>query len=744
MTRVHTALPPSPVSDRPIAEARAMGEGRLAQPQSLASLLHARSVAIVGISQPDRFGGKVFHNLHTFGYPGQIYGVNPKYTTLYDQPCYPSLSALPARPDLAILAVPNERLLPTMREAAGLGIPAAFIPGSAFLAHVDGQPTLQDQLRAIAQEAGMVVCGPNCMGFHAFGHKLVVSGYPVAPGTPSGNVTFITHSGSIFDAIWQNSRDVRFNYLISSGNEMVTTLADYLRFALTDPGTRAVGLFLETVRDPQNFKLALHEAAERDVPIAALKVGRTEQGARLAQAHSGALAGQDAAYDALFAHYGVQRVRSMDEMLDTLELFASGIRPPTSCIASIHDSGGERGLMVDLAEAEGVRFAPIVEDTTAKLAATLDPGLAPINPLDAWGTGNEVDRIYRDSLLALDADPGVGLCVFATDLYPSDVNQSTYIEIVLNARSRLTKPVIFLCNIAASLDPAQAVRLRDAGIPVLMGTENGVRAIKHLMDYCEFRQRTPILHLPSVSRITLSEVEGSQDGAQAGPGWGPAAMRQILASASSLDEFTSGEFLRAYGISVAERVVASSLDEAMQAATRLGYPLALKTAMGEAHKSDKGGVRLNLTNAGDLSSAYRDFESRFGPRVLVQQMVPEGVEMILGLVNDAQFGMLLALGLGGIFVEVLRDSQWVMLPATPEAVRSALMSLRGGAVLLKGARGRPPADVEAIVDAALRLSALAADLGDLIAAVDINPLMALPDGAVAVDALLVPKNDPHR
>jgi acyl-CoA synthetase (NDP forming) len=722
--------------------------------RDLTSLLHARSVAIVGISQPDRFGGKVFSNLHGFGYPGQVYGVNPKYTTLYDQPCYPSLSALPARPDLAILAVPNERLLPALREAAGLGVPAAFIPGSAFSVQVDGQPTLQDQLRAIAQEAGMVVCGPNCMGFHAFGQKLVVSGYPVAPGTPGGSVTFITHSGSIFDAIWQNARGVRFNYLISSGNEMVTTLADYLRFALTDPGTRAVGLFLETVRDPQNFKLALQEAAERDVPIAALKVGRTEQGARLAQAHSGALAGQDAAYDALFAHYGVQRVRSMDEMLDTLELLASGIRPPTRYIASIHDSGGERGLLVDLAEAEGVRFAPIAEATTARLAATLDPGLAPINPLDAWGTGNEIDRIYRDSLLALDADPSVGLCVFATDLYPSDVNQSTYIEIVLSARSRLTKPVIFLCNIAASLDPAQAARLRAAGIPVLMGTENGVRAIKHLMDYCEFRllRRIPASPAPPLSRLTRSEVEGARDGAQTGPGWGPSrpastglpAMRQILASASSpLDEFTSGEFLRAYGISVAERVAASSLDEVRQAAARLGYPLALKTAMGEAHKSDRGGVRLNLTNAEDLSAAYRDFETRFGPRVLVQQMVPEGVEMILGLVNDSQFGALLALGLGGIFVEVLKDSRLVMLPATPEAVRSALLSLRGATALLEGARGRPPADVEAIVDAALRLSALAADLGDLIAAVDVNPLMALPNGAVAVDALLIPKSYSH-
>jgi len=449
----------------------------------------------------------------------------------------------------------------------------------------------------------------------------------------------------------------------------------------------------------------------------------------------------------------VSRVRSLDELLDTLELLASGIRPPTRYIATIHDSGGERGLLADLAEAEGVHFAPINAETQTKLAATLDPGLAPINPLDAWGTGNEVERIYRDSLLALDADPQVGLCVFAVDLYPSEVNESTYVNISLEVKDRLTKPLIFLNNLAVSLGPVQSSRLRAAGLPVLMGTENGVRAIKHLMNYCEFRERglTPTPD-PSPVRKNREQGRGASPlppsgglpmGEGAG-GWGLPIMRQTLQRASSpLDEFTSQEILRAYGIPIAERALASSLDEALQAADRIGYPVALKTAMGEAHKSDKGGVRLNLKDAESLSTAYRDFSSRFGPRVLVQQMMPEGVEMIVGLVNNSQFGMLLMLGLGGLWVEVLKDSRLVMLPAARDEIRAALLSLRGAA-LLQGVRGRPPADLDAIVDAALRLSALAADLGDLITAVDINPLIALPSGAVAVDALIIPKSYSHR
>ncbi|MGQ0602765.1 MAG: acetate--CoA ligase family protein, partial [Anaerolineales bacterium] len=540
----------------------------------LTPLLNARSVAIVGISQPDRFGGRLYANLTRFGYPGAIYGINPRYATLYDQPCYPSLSALPARPDLAILAVPNERLLSAMEEAAGLGIRAVFIPGSAHSA--DGQ--LQLQLTALGQRHNMAVCGPNCMGFHAFAHKLVVSGYPVAPGTPAGAVTFITHSGSVFDAVWQNRRDLHFNYLISSGNEITTTVADYMHFALTDPATRVIGLFIETVRDPQTFVAALRAASERDVPVVALKVGRTEQGAQLALAHSGALAGQDAAYEALFAHYGVQRVRALDEMLDTLELFAARLRPPTRFIASIHDSGGERGLLMDLAQAEGVAFAPIGAETTERLAAALDPGLAPINPVDAWGTGNDYQRIFHDCILALDADPLTGLTVFAVDLYPSDDDWLTYPEVALALQPKLTKPLIFLSNLSASVSERHSQRLREAGIPVLMGTETGVRAIKHLVGYAEFQRE----------RKEWSVERGANDHA-------PEAehFRQVLQSASApLDEFTSGEILRAYGIPVAERKLAHTLEEALQAAETIGYPVALKTAEGQAHKSDIGGVQL--------------------------------------------------------------------------------------------------------------------------------------------------------
>jgi acyl-CoA synthetase (NDP forming) len=698
-----------------------INEKRTTQPphrQDLTPLLNPRAIAIVGVSTLPKFGGRVYQNLRDFGYAGALFGVNPRYERMHDQPCYPSLHALPVTPDLAILAVPNERLLAAMNAAAARGVRAVVTSSSAYLPPVEGQPTLQQHLAEIAHAHDMVLCGPNGMGFIAFVNRVVASGYQVMP-LPAGPIAFISHSGTLFDAVWQNRRGLRFNYLVSSGNELVTTLADYIQHALTDDGTRVIGLFLETVRDPATFRAALAEAAARDVPIVALKVGRSERGAQLAQAHSGALAGEDAVYDALFAHYGVQRVRTPDEMLDTLELFAAKLRPRKRYITAMHDSGGERGLLVDLAEAEGVEFAPITAETASKLAAALDPALPPVNPVDAWGTGNDFAQVYRDCLLALDADPSTGLNVWAADLYAAGDLTPTYIQTALELQPRLRNPLVFLSNVAGAADEALCHRARTHGFPVLLGTESGLRAIRHVMEYGEFQTLAPRPLVPS--RNGLSEATAIGEG-------------------ELLDEYASLQLLARYGVGVAESQIAQSLDEALQAANELGFPVALKTAAGAAHKTEADGVRLNLYGEAAVEAAYRNVSERLGARVLVQRMAPPGVELILGLTRDPQFGVLLTLGLGGIFVEVLREARLLMLPVTEESVRRALHSLRG-AQMLTGVRGRPAVDTGAIVQAAVRLGQLAADLGEQLEAVDINPLIATPYGALAVDALIIPRRE---
>jgi len=701
--------------------------------QDLTPLLNARSVAIVGISQPDRFGGLLYRNLESFGYRGKIFGVNPRYESLYDMPIYSSLGELPEQPDCVMLAVPNKALVSGLEEVAEAGIRAAVIFANAHSDASEDGPSLQARMTEIAETHSMAVCGPNCMGFISLAQRLAITGFETNPGTPAGNITFISHSGSVWDAFLQNRRELAFNYIISAGNEMVTTVADYLQFALADETTKAIGLFLETVRDPDTFRAALKEAAEHDIPVVALKTGRSKEGARLTQAHSGALAGEDAAYDALFAHYGVRRVTSLDEMADTLELFSSNTRPPTPYVSAIHDSGGQRALVVDLADTVGIEFAAINEATTARMAAVLEPGLEPINPLDAWGTGNGAEGIFEECVLALDQDPATGLTLFACDLYPMDDESNFYPLIVEGLKDRLQKPLIWLAHLSSTTSDAQMKYLRGLSIPILLGTETALRAVAHFVDYAAFQR----------ARAETGKAEKARKADDAlldvaTPANLAALRGQLEESTHPLDEHASKQVLAEYGLTATRESRVDNLGAALEAAGKIGFPVALKTAGGDLHKTEKDGIRLDLPDEEALSTAYRDFEARLGPEVLVQEMVPEGVELILGIVNDPQFGPLLTLGSGGIFVEVMKDIRMLMLPTSADRVRAALESLRGAA-LLRGVRGRPPADLDAVVGAALGLAALARDLGDLVSEIDINPLRALPDRAVVVDALIVPR-----
>jgi acyl-CoA synthetase (NDP forming) len=691
--------------------------------QDLRPLLNARSVAIVGISQPDRFGGILYQNLRRFGYEGAIHGVNPRYDTLFDRPCHPSLGALPERPDLALLAVPNSRLVAALEEVAECGIPAAALFANAYSEPEDGEPSLQDQLAEVARANDIIVCGPNCMGFVAPRQRLAISGYATNPDTPTGNVAVFSHSGSVWEAFLQNQRAVALNYIVSTGNEMVTTIADYMQFALADETTRVIGLFLETVRDPQTFRAALAEASERDIPIVALKTGRSERGAQLAQAHSGALAGEDGAYDAIFEAYGVRRARSLDEMMDTLELFATGMRPRTRYLSAVLDSGGQRAMMVDLAEAEGVAFAPITAETKTRLDEVLEPGLEAINPLDAWGTGNGADSIYAESLQALDADPATGLTLLAVDLCPMDDEFGFYAAIVEEVKGKLRNPLAVLGHLTAAASSEQMTAMRGLGAPMLLGTETGLRAVRHVLDYGEYQRKRH-----SQGDASRLEVTRPAD---------PAALRaQVEEAKTPLDEYASKQILAAYGLTTTREVQVDTREGALRAAEAIGYPVVLKTC-GDAHKTEHGGVRLGLATPAALATAYADFETRLGPLVLVQQMIEPGTELLLGVVRDPQFGPMLSLGTGGIFVEILKDVRMLPIPTTESAIRAALERLRGAA-LLAGARGRPPADIDAVVSAALGLTHLAQDLGDSVAAIDVNPLIALPAGAVVVDALIVP------
>jgi len=700
----------------------------------LAAMLEARSVAVVGASaRPGSFGNQLLTQLLQGGYRGAVHPVNPRYREVLGLPCHPSLEEAPGPVDLAVLAVPNAALEAQLAAAAAGGVPAAVIFASCQdpVPPPAGEPSLAERLRRIALDAGMAVCGGNGMGFFNLNHSLRVCGYPEPAGLPCGPVAVVSHSGSVFSALLHNDRGLRFNLVVSAGMELVTTAAAYLDHAVELPSTRVVALFLETVREPAAFRVALAKAAERGVHVVALKVGRGQAAGELVAAHSGALAGEDGAYQALFDAYGVARVRSLDELADTCELLTAGRRAFPGGLAAIHDSGGERAHLMDLAEELAVPLARLSEATRARLTAVLEPGLPATNPLDAWGTGNDADEIFAACIRALLDDPDTGALAIALDLTTEPTPETSWTGLAIQAAAATTKPVAVLGNLASAVDRDDAARLRAAGVPVLEGTATGLAALGHLLARRDYLAHPP----PAAARPAPAAPARASGGgaAEVRDRW-----RTRLANPRPLGEVEALAMLADWGVPVVAAEEAASLDDAVAAAGRVGWPVALKTAApGVRHKSGVGGVRLGLAGPEQLAAAYADLSGRLGPRVVVAGMAAGGVELALGVVRDPQFGPLVMVAAGGVLVEVLRDRRFALPPVDARTARSTLDRLAVRPLLDGAGASGAPADLDAVAGAVVALSVLAVDLGDLLVAVDVNPLVAGPDGCVAVDALVV-------
>jgi len=677
-------------------------------------MLEARSVAVVGASsRAGSFGSEMLTVLQEGSFTGDIYPVNPRYSEIAGLPCYESLSALPSPADLVLLGVPDHALEGQLQTAASCGSASAVIFSSCYEEASPDRPPLGARLAAIASGAGMALCGTNCMGFVNLEHSLRAGGYRLPSDLEAGGVTFISHSGSAFSALLHNRRRLRFNLVVSSGQELVTNAADYLAYALDRPTTKAVALLLETVRSPEAFVTCLDEAKRRDIPLVLCKVGRHERSKALVTAHSGALAGDDGAYEALFDAFGALRVDSLDEMADTLELLVTGRRAGRGGIATVHDSGGERALVADVAHERGVTFAPLQPKTVARLEKILEPGLAAVNPLDAWGSGNGYEAIFSESLRALLDDDNVAVVALCVDLTPENSPEIGYVPVLKEAWEHSPKPLALLSNLSSAIGPRDAASLRTAGIPVLEGTNTGVAALAHLLALHDYRE-LPALRphpppAPEVRRVWRERL-----------GAGP------------LDEASSLELLRAYGITAVAARRAGSCAEAVRAAAEIGYPVALKTAAPAiSHKAQVAGVRLRLRSEGEVEAAYEELAGRLGPEVTIAEMAAPGVELALGVVRDPQFGPLLLVAAGGVLVEVIGDRALALPPVDEVRAQRLLERLKLRRVL--SSKG---ADMGALARAIATLSTLALDLPLEVAALDINPVIAYEEGCVAVDVLI--------
>ena len=687
-------------------------------------LLRPASLAVIGASErPDSVGRQTMENLLTGNFPGKLYAVNPGYDSILGIPCFPHLDALPETVDHVVIAVGDARIEAALDDSIAHGAKAATMMSSLVLDD-DTPPLLRDRVAAKIEASGIIVCGANGMGFYNLADGVWVCGFDTRQNhVHGGNVTLISHSGGGMSGIVDCEERIDFNLAVSTGQELSVSMDQYMDWALEREETRVVGLFMETARNPAGLIAAFRKARDKNIPVVVLKVGRTELSARLAVSHSGAIAGRDDAYQAVFERYGVQRVDDMDELATALIMFAQPHAVADGALVSIHDSGGERQLLIDLAADMGVELAKVRPGTVARLEELLDPGLPPVNPLDAWGAGGSgADRTMEDCLAALMADPGASMGAVVHDRAPLSGLYEEYIEYMRAGHRASGKPVFLVANHQGSGSDTAAVQVTREGFPVLDGLRPFLAGVRCLTAYRDYRSRLAANHQqPS----TVSD-----------PGR-IAHWRNTLAGGVTLEEFESGQLLRAFGIPINPSLLVDCEEEAVSVATDLGFPVVVKTAApGILHKTDRDGVKLNIANEAQLKIAYADLATRLGPRVQLSPMLQvTGVEMVLGLVRDQQFGPLVMLGFGGINVEAIRDVAYALPPFGPEMARRLVDSLKQRP-LLDGLRNRPAVDVDAFCNAAAQFSVLAAELGDVLSEVDINPLITHPDGCLAVDALV--------
>src|ERR1700754_3963607 len=439
-----------------------MSEARRA---AVATMLGARSMAVVGASdRADSFGARMV--LEAQRGSARVHLVNPRYDRIGGLSCAPSLADLDEPVDVVLLGVPDTALVEQLEIAAAMGARSAVLFGSA-----NG---LREKIATTAIDAGMALCGAGCMGFvnNALGVRAL--GYLEPDPLPSGGISLITHSGSAFSTLLRARRGFGFRLAVSSGQELVTDTPDYVDYALDDPETRIIGLLLETPRAVPRLRKTLERAAEQDVPVVILTVGGSPGGRAMVAAHSGALAGEHAAWQAFCAATGAVHVSDLAEFSDTIELFSAGRRAKSGGIATVHDSGAERALVADLAHELGVDYAELAPATLATIGGMLDDGLTPTNPLDVWGTGADTRNLFGACLRAMAADPAVAVTALAVDLVTEYDGDTAYADAMLDVAKATGAPLAVLTSVPSAIDRPTAERLRDNGIPVLEGFRSGL------------------------------------------------------------------------------------------------------------------------------------------------------------------------------------------------------------------------------------------------------------------------------
>jgi acyl-CoA synthetase (NDP forming) len=690
-------------------------------------------LAVVGASKrPGSAGRLVLENLRHLGYEGAVYAVHPRHDEVLGFPCYPDLRSLPGPVDSVAVLLGADQVLPVLEEAVEARAEAAWVLASGFGEAGEEGRAREAELVRLAEDSGLMVCGPNCIGVANLVDGVATYSVALSPKTQAGPVSAVVQSGAICLGM-ANAARFGLRYLVSIGNEAVLDSADYIGYLAHDARTEVIAAFLEGIRSPERFVAAAEAAAGKGKPILAVKVGRSEIARKTVQAHTGSLAGSDRVVDAAFHRLGVMPLDTLDELLEAAELFVTCPLPAGDGVGLLSLSGGQIGLIADLAQDLGLDFPAFSAEAKTALEKILPPFSSIANPLDAWGSG-DLEATYPACVDVVSQEDDVHLLAVSrdtpVDVAGREVEQSLAVaQAAVKAARGTGKPVLLFSNLCAGFDPQVKRVLDEGGVPYLQGTRETLRAIQAFLGYGEFRRRrAEIVETGSPSPANL-------------PWW-----RRRLEE-GALSEVEGRRLLGDYGIRGPEERVAASADAAVEAARTIGFPVVLKILSPDIHhKTEIGGVRVGLGDDQAVRSAFQEVLAAARERhpdadlqgVLIQEMVgDDAVEVIVGLLQDADFGSVVVFGSGGILVELFKGSSLRLPPLSRRDAREMIQETQA-ARLLTGFRGRPAADVEALVDALVRVSQLAVDLGDLIAALDINPMMVLPEGegVRAVDALV--------
>ncbi|HVA23326.1 MAG TPA: acetate--CoA ligase family protein [Chloroflexota bacterium] len=699
-------------------------------------LMNPRSVGVIGASERSPRGARALRNLVTIGFEGEIYPINPKYDEVLGLRCYPSTAATPKPADLVIVAIPAAQVTSVLEEAHEAGVKAALVLAAGFgEAGEEGRERHEALTRLAAR--GMLICGPNCYGVLNMHARSGSWGGELPNPFLAGNVALVSQSGGTCALITNplaRQRKVGFSFVVSCGNQAGVGIEDYLDYLVDDPNTQVISAFVEGFREPRRLPGIAARAAAQRKPIVLLKVGHSEEARANALTHTGSLAGDAEIMDALLAQHGIIQVFSLDELNETTALLSlakdkrAGWR-----VGVLSGSGGECGRVSDAAQGTGMRFPRLSPETAQAIETILPEYASPANPMDGTGAVFDYPEAFPRVAEALLADDALDVLAFnLTALPPYGSGRAPHrgfakllADIVL-ARKEERLVAAYGSITLGVLDGDTIDMLRGAGMPYLESPEKALRALANLARWQEFLPRTP-----------RRERDGASE-----PG-APAFPLLSKREQGRLGFMEARELLVSFGVPVVETRLCASEDEAVRAAQGFGYPVALKIESPDiAHKTEAGGVKLGCVDEVGVREAHSSILASVPPDcridgVLVQPMAAEGVETILGIKYDPLVGPALVFGLGGIYAEVLRDVALRIPPVDAAEAERMVAQLRGVA-LLRGARGRAPADTKALVRAILAVSELAVATDGRLRALDLNPLMVFPEGqgVLAVDALL--------